>query len=101
MSGGSYDYAYVKVNDMACNLRLSSPLRRAFRQHLLDTADAMKSVEWADSCDISQDDADAAIKKAMGERWMQATLAEAVFAAHKMAVELNSLIEEAKKGGGA
>ena len=56
MSGGSYDYAYQGVNDMAHNLeRMSSePLRRAFAEHLLQVATAMHAIEWVDSADYSK-----------------------------------------------
>ncbi len=53
MSGGSYDYAYLKVDDMAHNLRqlATDPLRRAFHDHLLLVSQAMRAVEWVDSHD--------------------------------------------------
>lgn len=53
MSGGSYDYAYTRVDDMAGSLRdvATDPLRRAFKAHLLKVAKAMRDVEWEDSCD--------------------------------------------------
>ena len=58
MSGGSYNYAYSKVQDMAEDPRVAkgSPLRRAFSRHLLLVAEAMRAVEWMDSCDTSSDE---------------------------------------------
>ena len=58
MSGGSYDYAYVKVEEFAYSIReegqcSAAPpeLRRAFAEHCHLVARAMKAVEWNDSCD--------------------------------------------------
>ena len=67
MSGGSYDYAYTRVNDMVDKLETSeyspqTPLRIAFRGLLERVAVAMKAVEWVDSGDCSEGDEDAAIR---------------------------------------
>lgn len=58
MSGGSYDYAYVRVQDMAESLsgKDSNPRRRAFAKLLLKVSHAMKAIEWVDSCDWSAGD---------------------------------------------
>jgi hypothetical protein len=66
MSGGSYDYAYTRVNDFADQLRrhidcndcgYSNPsLRRAFLEHLLKVSDAMQAIEWNDSSDGDKDE---------------------------------------------
>jgi len=54
MSGGSYNYAYCKVQDMADSLiNQKEPFRQAFGKHLQEVAKAMKAVEWVDSCDCS------------------------------------------------
>jgi len=58
MSGGSYDYAFRHVQDMAANLRCGrnghDPLRVAFAEHLEKVAKAMHDVEWVDSCDYGK-----------------------------------------------
>lgn len=54
MSGGSYDYAYSRVRDMAVEVRARHPMcpkRLAFAAHLSKVADAMWAVEWEDSGD--------------------------------------------------
>lgn len=58
MSGGSYDYAYRQVEEMAASLRANGhcsaaapALRELFREHLWDVAKAMRAIEWNDSCD--------------------------------------------------
>jgi hypothetical protein len=65
MSGGSYDYAYARVQDMAGRLMSANetPLRRAFGEHLRLVADAMQTVEWVDSCDFHLGDEDEPIRK--------------------------------------
>lgn len=63
MSGGSYDYAYSKVEDMAdsLNSKEHSALRRAFAKHLKLVAKAMHDIEWVDSSDYAKGDEAAAI----------------------------------------
>jgi hypothetical protein len=58
MSGGSYDYFYMKLQDVACDIRTfgdcscaSPALRKAFAAHLLLVSKAMKAIEWNDSGD--------------------------------------------------
>lgn len=56
MSGGSYDYAFRAVRDMAETLqdRKDNPLRLAFARHLQLVSQAMHDIEWVDSCDYGQ-----------------------------------------------
>lgn len=59
MSGGSYDYAYMKLEEFADQLRNKSccaddsdpALRELFREHVRRVARAMRAIEWNDSCD--------------------------------------------------
>ncbi len=58
MSGGSYDYAYRRLEEFADDLReegacdcASPELRNLFREHVRLVAKAMKAIEWNDSCD--------------------------------------------------
>lgn len=68
MSGGSYDYFYQRVDDVADQIRedagcrnmgtdrsenygASAPLRRAFKDHLRKVAKALRAIEWNDSGD--------------------------------------------------
>lgn len=63
MSGGSYDYACFKVENMAESLRHTNedPRRAAFKKLLTLVADAMHDIEWVDSCDYGKGDDHAAI----------------------------------------
>lgn len=65
MSGGSYDYFYIKIEEYASSIRLqgscksdvpgrgcaSPSLRQAFRAHMFKVARAAQAIEWNDSCD--------------------------------------------------
>lgn len=63
MSGGAYDYAYLRVQQMADAMEealpqlpargrgINRPLRRQVITHLRDVADLMRAVEWEDSGD--------------------------------------------------
>lgn len=66
MSGGSYNYAYSKIEDLAENIQGTTPLRKAFKEHLRLVATACHDIEWVDSCDKSNGDEDAAIRAALG-----------------------------------
>lgn len=63
MSGGSYDYAYLKVDEFANDLRKiqTDPRRAAFAQLLRLVASAMRDIEWVDSCDNGPGDEHEAI----------------------------------------
>ena len=64
MSGGSYDYAFAKVDEMAERLTNDrDPARVAFGVFLRKVAKAMHDIEWVDSCDYSPGDELAAIKE--------------------------------------
>ena len=65
MSGGSYNYLFEQVEQMAVQMRKNNQdlkskqvfeLRQAFASHLSDVAYAMKQVEWVDSCDCGEGD---------------------------------------------
>lgn len=67
MSGGSHNYAYQKVDDMAGTLIESrDPLRRAFANHLKKVSTAMHDIEWVDSCDYGPGGEVKAIEAVLG-----------------------------------
>ena len=67
MSGGSYyNYAFSKIEDLAADLRRTTPLRKAFARHLVKVAKAVHDIEWVDSDDTSPGDKDAAIRDVLG-----------------------------------
>ena len=90
MSGGSYDYLYGRVRDMAGEIRdqHTNPLRRAFAEHLRLVADAMHDIEWVDSSDYGPGDEDAAIRKVLsGGAELEAAI--------KMAEQAREMIDQA------
>jgi len=58
MSGGSMDYFYSRVEDVAYNLRATTVGRRALKKHLEKLALALKAVEWNDSGDGDDQEAE-------------------------------------------
>lgn len=79
MSGGHYDYAYSKIAQFAEDLELStgrffedgtenfapalSPSRQKFKAVLELVAEASKAIEWADSGDSNELEAEVAMNK--------------------------------------
>lgn len=58
MSGGSYDYAYYKIQEFAESIRdqETNPKRAAFSKLLLLCSQAAQAIEWVDSCDFGPSD---------------------------------------------
>jgi len=68
MSGGSYDYAFNRIDELACQIRARSetdPRRVAFANLLAVCAKAAHDIEWVDSCDYGPGDDHAAIDAAL------------------------------------
>jgi len=97
MSGGSYDYAYGRIHDLADAIRLTTALRKAFKKHLHEVADACHAIEWVDSGDCGPGDEDEAIRKALGRNGPALILAEALTEALQAQKDLNAAIAEMKQ----
>lgn len=95
MSGGSYDYAYSKIEDLAEAIRPTNPLRKAFKRHLKKVAEACHDIEWVDSCDSGPGDEDAAIRACLGMNASGLVLAEARDEAVRAKLELDKAIDAA------
>ena len=94
MSGGSYDYEYSKVQDIAERLCEQKPaIRRAFGKHLKLVAAAMHDIEWVDSCDTSPGDEIAAIEKVLGKNAKAAQMSILKEDAEKLIEQLKKAIE--------
>lgn len=67
MSGGSYDYAYHRVEALAdeINDRTADPKRLAFAGLLYECAKAARDIEWVDSGDKAPGDEHEAIEAAL------------------------------------
>ncbi len=64
MSGGSLNYAYRHIEELACELDSNDKtvLQRAFAKHLYLVAKAAHDIEWVDSGDYGKGDDEKAIK---------------------------------------
>lgn len=57
MSGGSWDYVYSRIDDIADRLTSdANPLRRAMVPSVRALAKAMRAIEWVDSGDYGDGD---------------------------------------------
>jgi hypothetical protein len=95
MSGGSYDYAYFKMEMMAQEMKVNTPLRKAFRTHLLKVAQACRDIEWEDSGDGA--DCETSMRDVLGENADVLTLQEAIVEAEAVAGLLGGQIKIAKR----
>lgn len=93
MSGGAYDYAYGRIENLAADIRGQSPLRRAFRTHLLKVAKACHDIEWVDSGDKSPGDEDEAICECLGKNTDALVLEELLVEARRIHAELGEALE--------
>jgi hypothetical protein len=92
MSGGSLDYIYYRVEDVAETIkdRAETPLQKAFAEHLLKVAKALHDVEWVFSGDYGEGDDAEAIKAVLGPDYKSRTM-------DVLRDEANILINELKK----
>jgi len=96
MSGGSWDYFYSKLEDVAQQLILSNcEYRRAMGLKLLLAADAMHDIEWVDSADMTYPAEIPAIRKFLGDNAQVLIMAELI----KEAKELDNRLKKAIQGG--
>jgi hypothetical protein len=93
MSGGSYDYAYRHIEDLANRIAATTPLRRAFVRHLLLVSRAARDVEWVDSCDYGAGGEEAAIRLCLQS---DAELAEVIIAAKRAKADLEAALNTAE-----
>lgn len=92
MSGGSYEYAYHRIEELAADIRATTALRKAFKAHLVKVAKACHDIEWVDSCDYSPGDEDDAIRACLGEATDALVLAEVLAEAKKIHGDLGEAI---------
>ncbi len=96
MSGGSLDYAFYKIKDIAEAVRDRADgdsVSLAFASHLEAVAKVAKELEWAWSGDTAIKDAHAAIVQLIGP---SAVLDSAVAAAKEVRRELDNAIKMAE-----
>lgn len=93
MSGGSLDYVYRRLEEIAERIS-GSPLHDAFREHVLSVAKALHDVEWVYSNDYSEGDEEAAIRAVIHPG---AELAEATKRAERALADLQAALENAHR----
>lgn len=106
MSGGSHDYLYLKIEDMASRLEDDQRAeRRAFAVLLRKVAKAAHDVEWVDSCDMAKGQEVPAIMEALGgpedPSATAAVLATVTSWAEGTMAELGRVLADARKVGRA
>jgi hypothetical protein len=101
MSGGSYDYFYSRLEQVAFRINGKSscpdyvriPLRHAFKSHLLKVAEALRAIEWNDSGDGDSEEC-AKIEACLGPG---AEIEAATATARVAMAELGEAVERAER----
>ena len=95
MSGGSLDYGYCKVEEMARSIveRSRVPLHIAFAKHLLKVSTALHDLEWLLSSDTSPGDEKKAIMDVITKRDV---VDSAIEEARKVLKDLQEAIKQCK-----
>lgn len=96
MSGGSLNYAYSQVENIAYDVlrRADTNLHKAFAKHLLKVAKALYALEWVYSSDYSYGDEVEAIREVI-------TRSEEIESAKEEAKKLIAELEEFVKESNA
>lgn len=99
MSGGSLDYVYSKIEDVAESVRVradGNPLYLAFADHLKLVAVALHDIEWVTSGDSSQGDDTEAIERVLGDKESSIKKKFFLSEAERVIGELQALINSDK-----
>lgn len=98
MSGGSLDYVYSRVQDAADRIKGDDrPMYRAFAKHLILVADALHAVEWEYSSDYAKGEAEADIKKVLGDSQQQRHLEEILTDMRKVHSAILAALDQSKE----
>lgn len=92
MSGGSLNYAYSQVENIAYDLlsRSETNLHRSLAAHLMKCAKALHDVEWVLSCDYGPGDEVDAIRAVISR---SDEVEQAKETARQLIAELNEIVE--------
>ena len=102
MSGGSWDYFYGRLEDVALRLQCErDPLRKAFGSHLQKCAKALHDIEWVDSCDCSPGDEVNAIKAVLGSDGPALVLSESRKQAEAALEQLKAALADCHNADGS
>ena len=99
MSGGSLDYAYQKVNELAVLLKQKhfTPLQRAFGEHLTKVSQALHDIEFVLSGDYKDGADEKAIKEVLGPESNNKALEILMHDVKQVIAEVEKLIEKPGK----
>lgn len=100
MSGGSWDYAYSKVEPIAAKLlEEKDARRRALGSLLMQIKHALHDIEWVDSGDYGHGDDHAAITASLGgpQAAAEKALEQLVVTAEEHMKQLRELVSQAKR----
>lgn len=96
MSGGSWEYAYCKFEEVASRLKGDSdPMRCALGERVALIAAAMHDIEWVDSGDYGKGAEKTAILAALGENAKADVLATTLKDAERIMNQLRNAIKRA------
>lgn len=97
MSGGSHNYAYHHIEDLASSIAAlpMTPARRAFVALLGRVSKAAYEIEWEDSGDTGRGDSEPHILAALGQDGKALILAEVIKEAKRIRDELDRTIDMA------
>ena len=98
MSGGSWQYFYGQLEDIATRLQSErDPVRKAFGSHLQLCAKALHDIEWVDSGDYGEKREVESIRMALGKDASVAVLSETIKQVESALVDLKNEIERSKQ----
>jgi alcohol dehydrogenase class IV len=97
MSGGSYNYEYHRIENLAYEIgrNANTPERKAFTTLLKHVAEAAKAIEWNDSGDGDDRELDM-IRKALGDDWKKRCLSELIEEAEELAKTIEIYVRNSK-----
>ena len=99
MGGGSWDYFYDKLSQVAIRLCADHrPIRKAFGVHLVSCALAMHEIEMVDSSDTVPGTEVDRIKAALGSAADDLILKQTIIKAKAVLTELQDAVAAAEKG---
>ena len=97
MSGGSLNYVYRPVQNVAEDLMVSNNiLHRAFGKHLFEVSKALFNIEWVLSGDYGEGDDTEAIKVVLGDNWKNIVIINAIEQMDEIRDSVIKLLEDTR-----
>jgi hypothetical protein len=97
MSGGSWDYVYLRFEDVAVRLKDDKNIKRRALGFLVEKiANAMYEIEWHDSSDTSGEDEPSAIDNCFDKQIIEKALLERINELKNELIEIEDVIANQK-----